>query len=446
MLSEFEQTSRAGAPKRGRSDEQLVAAARRGDEMAFAAIVERYRSPLLGHCRRVAGSASAQDALQQAFLSAWRALRSGCDVHDLRRWLFTIAHRSAVHISREERERSRPLPVAPAETRTPLEDIELGLRTRETLAAIAALPPRERDALAWTAVEGLSGREAARALGVSESALRQLVFRARAHARKALPALLPPALVNRLSGGVRRLTAFVATTSPSTSAPETGALLLKVSAVAAAGLLATMQLAAWRGERGHRPDAPRGAGETRRAPHLVAAAPASPSSRVRSPARAPARGRGARYAARRDSTSPSSRNREAAVPDGAAPAVAADATAVARRRPTEGASQGSSESRGASATPTPVVEQHVDGPVRQLTASVGQVATPVRQVTHVVLGTVTQLPGTIAGAASGTAESGAQQLETVTSDVTQAADDTVNGVLAPSAGSAPLAPIEALVR
>ena len=83
--------------------------------------------------------------------------------------------------------------------RSPEEQAEQASRARATLAAVAELPPRERDALVWTSLHGRSGREAARALGVSEEALRQLVFRARARARAAVAVFVPPVLAPGLS-------------------------------------------------------------------------------------------------------------------------------------------------------------------------------------------------------------------------------------------------------
>jgi hypothetical protein len=50
----------------------------------------------------------------------------------------------------------------------------------------------------WTSIQGRSGRDAARALGVSEDTLRQLTYRGRARARAAIGAFLPP--VTRLAG------------------------------------------------------------------------------------------------------------------------------------------------------------------------------------------------------------------------------------------------------
>src|SRR5947208_2474581 len=65
-----------------------------------------------------------------------------------------------------------------ASARSPEEHLEQATHVRETLAAVAGLPPRERDALVWTSIQGRSGSDIARELGVSETAARQLVFRA----------------------------------------------------------------------------------------------------------------------------------------------------------------------------------------------------------------------------------------------------------------------------
>ncbi len=174
----------------------MVALCRAGDQLAFEAIFERYRPLLLNHCRRIAGESGAQDAVQQAFIDAWRALGRGCDVRELRPWLFTIAQHAALRTLREQGE---PLELSESlmSGRSPAEEAELSAEARETLAAVADLPAPERNALLWTSLHGRSGRDAARELGVSDSAVRQLVFRARARARSAVHALIPPVLLPR---------------------------------------------------------------------------------------------------------------------------------------------------------------------------------------------------------------------------------------------------------
>src|ERR1700761_9537625 len=82
---------------RTQSDDRLVALAQAGHERAFEAIVERYRGALLRAARRYLPDARAEDALQQAFLSAWSALQRGDDVRDLRAWLYRIVRNSSLN-------------------------------------------------------------------------------------------------------------------------------------------------------------------------------------------------------------------------------------------------------------------------------------------------------------------------------------------------------------
>jgi DNA-directed RNA polymerase specialized sigma24 family protein len=85
---------------RTQSDARLVALAAGGHERAFEAIVERYRRQLLRHARRHLPEARAEDALQQAFVSAWTALRRGDEVRELRPWLHRIVHNAALNALR----------------------------------------------------------------------------------------------------------------------------------------------------------------------------------------------------------------------------------------------------------------------------------------------------------------------------------------------------------
>src|SRR5919199_6099227 len=158
---------------RTQSDERLVALARAGHERAFEAIVERYRRPLLRACRRVLPEARAEDALQQALLSAWTALQRGDDVRELRSWLFRIAHNAALNQLRvngyDHDELHEVLRGGPA----PDEELERRLVVRATLAGLAALPQRQREALLQIAVEGRGQHAVARELGLSKGAVRQ---------------------------------------------------------------------------------------------------------------------------------------------------------------------------------------------------------------------------------------------------------------------------------
>ena len=64
----------------------------RGDEAAFEALYDRHHASLLAFCRHMVGNREdGEDALQQTFLRAHRALREGRPPDSVRPWLFAIA-------------------------------------------------------------------------------------------------------------------------------------------------------------------------------------------------------------------------------------------------------------------------------------------------------------------------------------------------------------------
>jgi RNA polymerase sigma factor (sigma-70 family) len=193
---------------RTQSDERLVALAAAGHERAFEAIVERYRRPLLRHCRRYLPEARAEDALQQALVAAWTALCRGDDVQALRPWLYRIVHNTALNALRAagyDYEELREILVSTDPRGGPAEAAEHRAVVQRTLAGLAALPERQREALLAIAVEGRSQEEVAQDLGLSTGGVRQLVHRARTSLRTAATAAIPLPLATWLAtaGGGR---------------------------------------------------------------------------------------------------------------------------------------------------------------------------------------------------------------------------------------------------
>src|SRR5690349_1114145 len=176
---------------RTQSDERLAALAAQGQERAFEAIVERYRRPLLRHCRALLPEARAEDAVQTAFLSAWRALQRGDEVRDLRSWLHRIAHNCALNILRASGYDYDELRASLRLTEAPQDELERRAVVRQTLAGLANMPERQREALLRVAVEGERGEDVAKSLGLSHGAVRQMVYRARVQLRAAATALTP---------------------------------------------------------------------------------------------------------------------------------------------------------------------------------------------------------------------------------------------------------------
>jgi RNA polymerase sigma factor (sigma-70 family) len=185
---------------RTQSDERLVALVQAGHERAFEAIVERYRKPLLRACLRILPEARAEDALQQALVAAWNALKRGDDVHELRAWLYRIARNTALNQLRMAGYDLEELVETLSATHDPEEEVLRRAVVRQTLAAVAALPERQREALLRTAVEGRGQDEVARDLGLSDTAVRALVHRARVRVRAAATALVPLPLASWAAG------------------------------------------------------------------------------------------------------------------------------------------------------------------------------------------------------------------------------------------------------
>jgi RNA polymerase sigma factor (sigma-70 family) len=165
-----------------RSDEQLVALFRAGNDEAFRVIHDRYRQRLFAYVRQMlAGSRSdAEDALQDVFLRAYNALRADDRPVALKAWLYRVAHnrcidqlRRPVPAPAEVYEMSRPLmpdPLAEAERRDDL---------RKLVADVQRLPEQQRSALLMRELEGLAYADLADALDVSVPAVKSLLVRAR---------------------------------------------------------------------------------------------------------------------------------------------------------------------------------------------------------------------------------------------------------------------------
>jgi RNA polymerase sigma-70 factor, ECF subfamily len=189
--------------------DEVVAAARAGDESAFAALAETYRRELQAHCYRMLGSfEDAEDLVQETFLRAWRRRRSFQGRSTFRAWLYRIAtnacldaleRRPRVVYSSEEAEPLAEVPWLQPYPDELLDKIasdaaepEAELVARETIelafiAAIQLLPPKQRAVLIARDVLGWSAAESASLLGVSVAAANSALQRARARLKQHLP-------------------------------------------------------------------------------------------------------------------------------------------------------------------------------------------------------------------------------------------------------------------
>ena len=82
--------------------------AKRGDERAFASLVDPYRRELQLHCYRMLGSLQdAEDLVQETLLSAWRGLAHFQERASLRAWLYQIATNRCLNTLRERGRRPK---------------------------------------------------------------------------------------------------------------------------------------------------------------------------------------------------------------------------------------------------------------------------------------------------------------------------------------------------
>jgi RNA polymerase sigma factor (sigma-70 family) len=207
---------------RAQSDERLAALAKDGHEQAFVTIVERYRPALIRAARGVVGDARAEDVVQQATLKAWVAMSRPLEVTNLKGWLYSIVRNASYDALSRSGQFSEQLTEALIGAEAPDVVVERRLDARDALAALAALPEQQRDALMLTGIEGRSGDEAASRLGVTSGAVRQLVYRARDTLRSGATAITPLPLVLWALGKGGSATAAGATGAGTAGAAATG--------------------------------------------------------------------------------------------------------------------------------------------------------------------------------------------------------------------------------
>ena len=173
--------------------DELVARSQRGDRDGYEEIVRLHQNIAFRTAWLIAGSAAeAEEAVQDAFVKAHRALGRFRPGAPLRPWLLTIVANEARNRARAGGRRER-LALRVAEERRPgdavpspeaaLLDLE---RRDELLGAVAELPQRDRDAIACRYLLDLSEEETAAVLGCPRGTVKSRVSRALGRLRERL--------------------------------------------------------------------------------------------------------------------------------------------------------------------------------------------------------------------------------------------------------------------
>lgn len=172
-------------------DAALVTAASDGSRDAFDAIVERHRRIVYQVCYRfVSNHEDASDLSQEAFVRAWRGLKTFKGQSALSTWLYRIAVNVCLN-----RVSAKTLPSEPIESTDRFEDTRIegaqsALLREERAAtvrkAIAGLPKKQRATLILRTYHELSHQQIADILGSSVGATKANFFHALANLKKLL--------------------------------------------------------------------------------------------------------------------------------------------------------------------------------------------------------------------------------------------------------------------
>jgi len=164
------------------SDEKLIDLIRAGDEAAFEALVQRYRSRLLAFCRHMLRSREdAEDVLQEVFAASYRAIMGDEREIFVRPWLYRIARNMCLkHLGKR-----RPATDGGVEeldlaaVGSTVDAVNMREDLRQIVGDVRELPETQRTALLLREIDGLSYEQIAAAMDTSVPGVKSLLVRAR---------------------------------------------------------------------------------------------------------------------------------------------------------------------------------------------------------------------------------------------------------------------------
>src|SRR3954447_12685284 len=172
-----------GSLLRLRSDEQLIAAFRGGNDEAFRVLHDRYRQRLFAYVRQMLSACSRQDAedvLQDVFVRAYGALRNDNREMNVRAWLYRVAHNRCIdHLRRPVPPAAEIFEVSRKPLHDPVEEAQRRDDLRRLVADVGQLPEQQRSALLMREIDGMTYADLANALDVTVPAVKSLLVRAR---------------------------------------------------------------------------------------------------------------------------------------------------------------------------------------------------------------------------------------------------------------------------
>ena len=166
----------------------VIERAKGGDQEAFAAVVRHYDPGLRALAYRLLGDRERMDdALQEAYVKAYRALPRFRGSSKLGAWLYRIAYNACLdELARARRLAQLPLSevAEPADLRSGV--AETVASRRDLAQALSTLAPEDRAAILMVDAQGFGYRDAGEVLGVREGTIASRLNRARTALRAAL--------------------------------------------------------------------------------------------------------------------------------------------------------------------------------------------------------------------------------------------------------------------
>lgn len=149
----------------------------------FERVVAQHGATVLRVCRAVVGPVDADDAWSETFLAALRAYPDLPADANVEAWLVTVAHRKAIDVVRRAARHAVPVADVPDRVLPPQgRDLDLW-------AALAALPPKQRQVVAYHHLGGLPYDEVAALVGGTAAAARRAASDGVATLRRTYPAI-----------------------------------------------------------------------------------------------------------------------------------------------------------------------------------------------------------------------------------------------------------------
>ncbi|MFE3253676.1 RNA polymerase sigma factor [Streptomyces sp. NPDC059209] len=156
------------------------------DGQRFTALYQRHYTDVEGYVRRRVHPSQVNDVVSEVFVVAWRRL-DDLPGDGVLPWLYGVARRTLANTYRSEQRRGHLLEALAAQPDAPAGDHANDVASRlAVMKAFSQLSSDHQEALRLTLWEGLSPRDASRALGCSVATFQVRLHRARKRLRKAI--------------------------------------------------------------------------------------------------------------------------------------------------------------------------------------------------------------------------------------------------------------------